>query len=60
MPMELAPATPGVEHTALPWAAVEDGDANHYALLTADRKNWVISFLHNGEAMPARQIANVR
>jgi hypothetical protein len=48
-----------VEHTPTPWISREDGDANHWALLTADGKKWVISFLHNGEAMPEKQRANV-
>ena len=49
-----------VTHTPGPWLFVEQGDANEYALLTADKKGWVIGFLQNGEMMTARQIANAR
>lgn len=45
-------------HTPTPWTYREDGDANHFAILTGDEKQWVISFLHNGEAMPVQQKAN--
>jgi len=38
---------------------VENGQANHYAALD-DRGGWLFALLHNGEAMPARQLANMR
>lgn len=48
-----APHTPG------PIAIRANGDANSYALIDADGK-WLLSVLHNGDAMTARQEANMR
>lgn len=44
-------------HTPGPWTVREQGDANSYALLTANG-HWLISFLQNGELMTATQRAN--
>lgn len=54
----IANADPGAE-SAGRLLIVEDGDANHFAALD-DRGRWLFALLHNGEAMPARQIANMR
>jgi len=37
----------------------DDGDANHWSLLTADGR-WLLALLHNGEAPSERQAANFR
>lgn len=37
----------------------EDGDANHYSMLTEDGR-WLLALLHNGEAPSARQVENMR
>lgn len=37
----------------------EDGDANHWSMLTEDGR-WLLSLLHNGQAPSARQVANFR
>lgn len=37
----------------------EDGDANHYSMLTEDGK-WWLAILANGEQTSARQVANFR
>lgn len=37
----------------------EDGDANHWSMLTEDGR-WLLSLLHNGESVSERQIANFR
>jgi hypothetical protein len=47
-----APHTPG------PWTVREDGDANHYTLIGPDGR-WLVSLLHNGEALTERQRANL-
>lgn len=47
-----------MNHTPGPWNIREEGEANRYAIL-ADNK-WLITFLHNGEAMTEKQRANAR
>jgi hypothetical protein len=39
---------------------VEQGDANQYVLLAADRKRWVLGLLHNGEMPVQEQRANLQ
>jgi len=47
-----------VSHTPTPWVSREQGEANEFCLLTPEG-NWVIAFLHNGEANVEQQRANV-
>ena len=37
----------------------EDGDANHWSMLTEDGR-WLLAILHNGESPSERQVANFR
>jgi len=48
-----------IPHTPPPWTFRADGEANHYTLIGPDGR-WLISFLHNGEQLTAKQEANVR
>lgn len=54
----IASADPAAE-SAGGLVIVEGGDANQFAALD-DRGRWLFALLHNGEAMPARQMANMR
>ena len=46
-------------HTPGPWLLVEQGDANEYAVLTPDKKEWVIAFrLNPGRPIYAQEKAN--
>ncbi len=47
------------EHTQGRVTFKEEGDANHWSMLTEDGR-WLLALLHNGEAVSARQIANFR
>ena len=38
---------------------IEEGDANHYAMLTEDGR-WMMAMLANGESTSAQQVANFR
>ncbi len=49
-----------VKHTPGPWVAREQGEADQWAILTADRKGWVIGLIHNGEQHIEVQRANLR
>lgn len=42
---------------ARPWIFHEQGDANDYCLLTADRKSWVMAIRMNGEMLVERHRA---
>lgn len=46
------------KHTLGPWSFHLDGDANRYSILA--HGNWLISFLHNGEQLSEKQLANAR
>lgn len=46
-------------YTPEPWKFHEQGDANQYAVLTADGKKWVIGLILNGEMLPEQQRATV-
>lgn len=48
-----------MKHTPGPWKAIEQGDANAYAVLAND-KRWVIAFSQNGEIWTEEQKANAR
>lgn len=50
---------PKITHSPPPWTFREQGDANHYCLLTEDGR-WVLGVLHNGEHLPAVQLENMR
>ena len=48
-------------HTPGPWLLVEQGDANEYAVLTPDKKEWVIAFrLNPGRPIYAQEKANAK
>ena len=48
-------------HTPGPWLLVEQGDANEYAVLTPDKKEWVIAFrLNPGLPIYAQEKANAK
>ena len=49
------------KHTPGPWLLVEQGDANEYAVLTPDKKEWVIAFrLNPGRPIYAQEKANAK
>jgi hypothetical protein len=48
-----------VEPTSRPWILKEQGEANQYCFLN-DKNQWVIAILHNGEALVAKQRANLK
>jgi hypothetical protein len=47
-------------HTPGPWGTREQGEANQHAILSADGNWLIVPLLHNGEAVPERQRANLR
>lgn len=46
-------------HTPGPWEAIEEGEANRYAVLGPDG-DWLLTVLHNGQQLSSKQIANFR
>lgn len=49
------------KHTPGPWLLVEQGDANEYAVLTPDKKEWVIAFrLNPGRPIYEQEKANAK
>lgn len=48
------------QHTPGPLTVRENGDANSYAMLTADHKWLAVNLLHNGEVMVQQQRENMR
>jgi hypothetical protein len=46
-----------IKPTPAPWAFHEQGEANEWALVTADGR-WLISFRQNGELLTGKQGAN--
>jgi hypothetical protein len=48
-------------HTPGPWLLVEQGDANEYAILTPDKKDWVVAFrLNAGLPVYTQERANAK